>query len=56
MLEAARGITRERGLLGLYAGLRVTLVEIVPYAALQFGLYDAFNALYSNTRVRGGGL
>jgi solute carrier family 25 thiamine pyrophosphate transporter 19 len=24
-------------------GLGVTLVEIMPYAALQFGLYDAFN-------------
>ena len=27
---------------GLYAGLTATLVEIIPYAALQFGLYDVF--------------
>ena len=40
MIDAGRGIIRERGLVGLYRGLGVTLVEIIPYAALQFGLYD----------------
>lgn len=38
---AARAIVASRGVTGLYSGLGVTLVEIVPYAALQFGLYDA---------------
>lgn len=27
---------------GLYAGLTPTLMEIVPYAGLQFGFYDSF--------------
>lgn len=35
-------ITRTRGIRGLYAGLSPTLVEIVPYAGLQFGSYDTF--------------
>jgi solute carrier family 25 thiamine pyrophosphate transporter 19 len=51
MIDAARGICRENGVAGLYRGLGVTLVEIVPYAALQFGLYDALSAAW--TRVRG---
>lgn len=39
-LDAARGVLARSGPRGLYAGLGTTLVEIVPYAALQFGLYD----------------
>lgn len=39
-LAAARGVLARSGPRGLYAGLGATLVEIVPYAALQFGLYD----------------
>uniref|UniRef100_A0A0D6R4U7 Mitochondrial thiamine pyrophosphate carrier 1 n=1 Tax=Araucaria cunninghamii TaxID=56994 RepID=A0A0D6R4U7_ARACU len=35
-------IARTRGIRGLYAGLSPTLVEIVPYAGLQFGSYDTF--------------
>lgn len=35
-------ITRTKGIRGLYAGLSPTLVEIVPYAGLQFGSYDTF--------------
>ena len=46
MLDAARGIVREHGPAGLYRGLGVTLVEIVPYAALQFGLYDALSGAW----------
>ena len=46
MFDAGRGILRERGPLGLYRGLGVTLVEIMPYAALQFGLYDMFTAAW----------
>jgi len=46
MLDAARGLVARagggvRGARALNTGLGVTLVEIIPYAALQFGLYDA---------------
>ncbi len=51
MVHAARSIVAENGIKGLYRGVGVTLVEIVRYAALQFGLYDAFNAIYSKARV-----
>ena len=47
MLHAARGLVAKRGVLGgMYAGIGVTIVEIIPYAALQFGLYDIFTTLY----------
>ena len=52
MTSAARGIVRQHGLRGLYTGVGITMVEIVPYAALQFGLYDLFNSAYSRARVR----
>ena len=51
-IGAARGIVRQHGVRGLYRGLGVTVLEIMPYAALQFGLYDVFNAAYNRTRVR----
>ncbi|MEW5317224.1 MAG: hypothetical protein WDW38_008542 [Sanguina aurantia] len=37
-LDAARAIIQARGVSGLYSGLGVTLVEIIPYAAIQFGI------------------
>jgi len=43
MLQAGQSIYRDHGVQGLYRGLGVTLIEIIPYAALQFGLYDVFN-------------
>lgn len=46
MFEAGRGIMRDNGPLGLYRGLGVTLVEIMPYAALQFGLYDMITSAW----------
>jgi solute carrier family 25 thiamine pyrophosphate transporter 19 len=52
MWDAARGIVSQRGVQGLYSGLGVTLVEIIPYAALQFGLYDALNGLVNDARAR----
>lgn len=52
MWDAARGIVSNRGVQGLYSGLGVTLVEIIPYAALQFGLYDALNGLVNEARER----
>ncbi|XP_059434310.1 mitochondrial thiamine diphosphate carrier 2-like isoform X1 [Corylus avellana] len=42
MRSAVVDIIRTRGFRGLYAGLSPTLVEIVPYAGLQFGTYDTF--------------
>ncbi|KNA24734.1 hypothetical protein SOVF_013170 [Spinacia oleracea] len=42
MRSAIVGIMNRRGLRGLYAGLSPTLVEIIPYAGLQFGTYDTF--------------
>jgi len=34
-------ILQTKGVRGLYAGLAPSLLEIVPYAGLQFGTYDA---------------
>ncbi|KAL0414718.1 UNVERIFIED_CONTAM: Mitochondrial thiamine diphosphate carrier 2 [Sesamum radiatum] len=42
MRSAFVDILETRGIRGLYAGLTPTLVEIVPYAGLQFGTYDTF--------------
>ncbi|KAF7837836.1 mitochondrial thiamine diphosphate carrier 2-like [Senna tora] len=42
MRSAFVDIVRARGFPGLYAGLSPTLVEIIPYAGLQFGTYDTF--------------
>ncbi|XP_044484279.1 mitochondrial thiamine diphosphate carrier 2-like isoform X2 [Mangifera indica] len=42
MRSAFVDIVRTRGFRGLYAGLSPTLVEIAPYAGLQFGTYDTF--------------
>ena len=37
--QAFVGIVRSRGVQGLYAGIGVTLVEIAPASAIQFGVY-----------------
>lgn len=42
MRAAFVDIFRTRGIRGLYSGLTPTLVEIIPYAGLQFGTYDTF--------------
>ncbi|KAL5228147.1 hypothetical protein ABZP36_016412 [Zizania latifolia] len=42
MRSAFVDIMKTRGFQGLYAGLTPTLVEIIPYAGLQFGSYDTF--------------
>ncbi|KAJ1395201.1 Mitochondrial carrier protein [Sesbania bispinosa] len=56
MRSAFGDIIQTRGFQGLYAGLSPTLVEIIPYAGLQFGTYDTFkrwamewNHRYSST-------
>lgn len=51
MWDACRAIINLRGPLGLYSGLGVTLVEIMPYAALQFSLYDATTAAWQRAEV-----
>ncbi|XP_044500050.1 mitochondrial thiamine diphosphate carrier 1-like isoform X2 [Mangifera indica] len=42
MRSAFVDIVRTRGFRGLYAGLSPTLIEIVPYAGIQFGTFDTF--------------
>ncbi|CAL0301603.1 unnamed protein product [Lupinus luteus] len=42
MKSAFIHIFKARGFPGVYAGLSPTLVEIIPYAGLQFGTYDTF--------------
>ncbi|CAN6468139.1 unnamed protein product [Victoria cruziana] len=42
MRSAFVDIIGMRGFRGLYSGLSPTLVEIIPYAGLQFGTYDTF--------------
>ncbi len=44
MAHAARGTVAARGPGGLFAGLSFTLLEIIPYAALQFGSYAALKS------------
>ena len=51
VLDAAAGIVRQRGIAGLYSGLGVTMIEIMPYAALQFGLYDTFKLAWQRAKV-----
>ena len=41
--------------MGLYRGLGVTLVEIIPYAALQFGIYDMLTSAWRVSDGRVGG-
>ena len=53
-VAAAAGIVRRRGLPGLYAGLGPTLVGIVPYAAIQFGVYDLLKRKAAAARSGGG--
>ena len=51
LTAAARGIVAQHGVRGLYRGLGITMIEIVPYSALQFGLYDSLNTAYNRARV-----
>jgi solute carrier family 25 (mitochondrial thiamine pyrophosphate transporter), member 19 len=40
MVHAAADLVQKRGVLGLFSGVGITLTEIVPYAGVQFGVYD----------------
>ena len=61
VLDAARGVARARGARrGLYAGLSVTLAEIIPASAVQFGSYAALKTRFpdvfgENAGYGGGG-
>lgn len=50
MLDAAQGIFRQDGIRGLYRGLGTTIMEIMPYSALQFSSYDLFNRAATSLR------
>eukprot|EP00879_Flechtneria_rotunda_P005929 GHRR01006235.1.p1 GENE.GHRR01006235.1~~GHRR01006235.1.p1 ORF type:complete len:350 (+),score=80.30 GHRR01006235.1:389-1438(+) len=52
MFNAGKSIYKQQGVSGLYRGLGVTLIEIMPYAALQFGLYDSLNQLWDKAAAR----
>ncbi|KAG7626081.1 Mitochondrial substrate/solute carrier [Arabidopsis thaliana x Arabidopsis arenosa] len=54
MRSAFLSIVQTRGIKGLYAGLSPTLIEIIPYAGLQFGTYDTFKrwSMVYNKRYR----
>lgn len=45
MVDAATSIVRQRGMRGLFSGLGITLAEIIPYAGIQFGAYDALKVV-----------
>ncbi|VAH68454.1 unnamed protein product [Triticum turgidum subsp. durum] len=51
MRSALVDIVQTRGVRGLYAGLTPTLVEIIPYAGLQFGSYDTFKRSMMVTKL-----
>lgn len=55
MADAAKGIVANNGPAGLYRGMGITILEIIPYAALQFGLYDYFNKCWEVSFVCGVG-
>lgn len=50
MLHAARSTYASQGIRGLYAGISPTLVEIVPYMALQYTFYEHGKAMIVNKR------
>ena len=52
LASAARGILQERGIRGLYSGLNITLLEIIPHSALQFGSYDFLTRSYEAYRCK----
>ena len=43
MIDAAQGILKQSGPRGLFTGVNITLLEIIPYAGIQFGTYDILN-------------
>jgi len=52
VLDAAAGVVRDRGVAkGLYAGVSVTLGEIVPASAVQFGSYATLKKSFGSDSV-----
>jgi solute carrier family 25 (mitochondrial thiamine pyrophosphate transporter), member 19 len=52
MFDATAGLFQQRGVSGLFKGVGITLVEIIPYAGIQFGTYDTLTAV-SNQWLEG---
>lgn len=48
MVDVASSIVREHGIRGMYSGVGITLMEIMPYAAIQFGSYDLLKTSLKN--------
>ena len=58
VVHAVRTIGRQEGVRGFYQGLSPTLIEIVPYVALQLLIYEKLRHAYhtrERRRRRGGG-
>lgn len=52
VLDAAVGVAKDRGVAkGLYAGVSVTLAEIVPASAVQFGSYATLKKSFGSDSV-----
>jgi len=51
--DAALHTLETRGIRGLYAGVAPTFLEIVPYAALQFGVYDLLRERWDSLQISG---
>jgi solute carrier family 25 (adenine nucleotide translocator) protein 4/5/6/31 len=45
-------IVKAEGVLGLYSGFGVSLLGIVPYRAVQFGLFDTLNSIWFSCHDR----
>ena len=56
LAAAATGIVNARGVRGLYAGVGVTLAEIIPASAIQFGSYAALKAIADRAEGGWGGV
>lgn len=52
LVEATQSIARSNGLAGFYKGLNVTLIEIIPYAAIHFASYELYKTALQKTEVR----
>jgi len=51
-MDAARYVFRhERGLIGLYKGLTITMIREIPGDMAMFGVYAAFRNYFAKTKV-----
>lgn len=54
MIDAGKAIVKQNGPKGLFTGVGITLLEIVPYAGIQFGVYDFLNRTTNNVLTKDG--